>query len=764
MALAAALWASLPHGDTALDLLETIAPFAFTEPMNTGGTLTGVPLHAGSEASSWTQASFRLGVSDLTDPATGGRPLFYPDLSAIGALHVKAAGIELHSGAPGTLLTLTPKAGGTVWTREVSAAWSPPGLQSEGFEDRPPVARLHSLGRVEATGGGPLSPRARLFAAVAGTWSSHTERMEPFTLPGNVVSFAAHPTFELGGEKRAGAMAWIQQTRTAFAARALLRDREASTEQWYGGVTANWAGGVRRVVEVSGAYARTRLTPDVAADAPLGTVERLTDDPIESLVASAGGSRSRQSIAATITTGSRTRLQGGVSLTGAGMQASPFGAGLIGETIDGVPVRAWDYGLAGEPRRSQTAFAMFASADRTLVDTLRANAGIRIEHVGASARGAAQKISWTSLEPRLLLHYARGPFSGDMVARRYHPRLALNVLADGDPAAGYGRTYLWTDRNSDGLPQSDERGTLVSVMGPGSPTPGFSAIAPSLDRPYVDELMVAIDLRMSAWSSLRFSGVSRRGAALLARYNTGVPFDAYTVRHEFDPGLDLLGDQDDQMLPIYSRPPSTFGADQYLLKNIDGVNSTYGGLYVAVLFNRLPRWNLLVGATALHSYAPAAFRGYLPSQNDELLIGDSYTDPNSNTFSEGRTLFDRGYGLKVTGTYNAGRRLTFSTAARYADGQNFARLVVVPDLPQGRDVVRAFANGKTKFTYTMTLDLRAQKVFTWQGHDVTLALETYNAIDLHNEVEEVTITGPLWRKGTFAQPPRVIRLGASFAF
>jgi hypothetical protein len=492
-------------------------------------------------------------------------------------------------------------------------------------------------------------------------------------------------------------------------------------------------------------------------------VERLVDDPIEVLMAQTGGSRARQSLAATLTTGTRVRVNGGVSLSSARMHTTPFGSGPIGETIDGVATRLWDY-TAGDSHRSTSTLALFASAERTIIDTLRATAGLRFEHVGASARGAAQGIGWNSIEPRLLLHYARGPFSGDMVARRYHPALPLAVLAHGDPAAGAGRTYLWTDANGDGLAENDERGALVALVGPGSPTPGFSTIHPNLRRPHVDELMVAIDLRMSDWSSLRFSGVTRRGGALFGRYDVGVPFDAYRVDYQFDPGLDLGGTQDDHMLPVYSRPPTTFGADRYLLANVAGVHSTYGGLYLGVLFDRSPRWHVLVGATALHSYAPAAYRGHLPSENDEVAVGDSYSDPNSNTFSEGRTLFDRGYGLKVAASYNGPRRLTLSTAARYADGQNFARLVIVPDLPQGRDLVRAFANGKTKFTYTMTLDLRAQKVITWRARDVTLALETYNAINLHNEVEEIVITGPDWRTPTFAQPPRVIRLTASVGF
>jgi hypothetical protein len=133
MALAATLWLSLPHGDTVWDLLETVAAFEFTEPMNTGGTLTGVPLLVGSEGSSWTQTSFRLDIADVTDPATGGRPLIFPDLSFAGQVQVKGAAHELHSGAPGPLLTIVPQAGGAAWTRSVAFAVSPGPFQAPGL-------------------------------------------------------------------------------------------------------------------------------------------------------------------------------------------------------------------------------------------------------------------------------------------------------------------------------------------------------------------------------------------------------------------------------------------------------------------------------------------------------------------------------------------------------------------------------------------------------------------------------------------------------
>jgi hypothetical protein len=764
MAMTATLWLSLPHGDTAWDLLETVAPFAFTEPMNTGGTLTGVPLLVGSEASSWTQASFRIGLADVTDPSTGGRPLLYPDLSFMDRIHLTTSGTDLQSGAPGPVIALVPKAGGTIWDRSLAFAFSPSPFQATGSADTPPAARLRALGRIQGSTGGPLTSRLHLFAAGAGTWSSHIERRDSYALSGDVLSLAAHPTFEISPERHADLTAWIQQTRTAFGARALLRNRNADATRLYGGVAGTWRGGVQRVAEVSAALSSGRLTPGPAASAQRGTVERLFDDPIETLVGATGGSRSRGSLAATVSTGTRVRVNGGLSLSGAWIHASPFGTGLLGETVNGIPARAWDYGLAGESHRSETTFAMHGSADTRLLETIDVNAGLRLEHVGASARGAASGIAWTSVEPRAVLHYAHDPWSVTTSVRRYHPALPLTLLAAGDPAGPSGRVYLWTDRNGDRLVENDELGALIALVGPGSPTPGFSTIDPASKRPYVDELLAAIDIRIKPWVSLRFSGISRRGASLLASYDTGVPFDAYTVTYVADPGLNLLGPEDNQMLPIYSRPPATFGKDRYLLTNIPTVHSSYGGLYLAALFEKSPRWRLLAAATALRSHAPAAFRGHTPSENDELIVGDSYSDPNSNTFVEGRTLFDRGYGLKVAASYNARRRLTIATVARYADGQNFARLVLAPDLPQGPDLVRAYANGKSKFTYTATLDLRVQKVVNWEGRDITLGIESYNLTNLRNEVEEVTLTGPLWRKPTLTQPPRVVRLTASVTF
>ena len=84
IARAAALWHAMPHGHPAWDLLETVAPFAFTEPMNTGGTLTGAsPCWSGSEVQLVDAGDVPPAAWPMwTDPGTGGRPCSTPDLSS----------------------------------------------------------------------------------------------------------------------------------------------------------------------------------------------------------------------------------------------------------------------------------------------------------------------------------------------------------------------------------------------------------------------------------------------------------------------------------------------------------------------------------------------------------------------------------------------------------------------------------------------------------------------------------------------------------
>ena len=84
--------------------------------------------------------------------------------------------------------------------------------------------------------------------------------------------------------------------------------------------------------------------------------------------------------------------------------------------------------------------------------------------------------------------------------------------------------------------------------------------------------------------------------------------------------------------------------------------------------------------------------------------------------------------------------------ARYQDGQHFARLVLVNGLNQGPEIVRAFRNGRTRFTYSMTFDARFQKGFTFGTRHLDVIVDGYNVFNTATEVEEFVVTGPTSRR------------------
>ena len=103
-------------------------------------------------------------------------------------------------------------------------------------------------------------------------------------------------------------------------------------------------------------------------------------------------------------------------------------------------------------------------------------------------------------------------------------------------------------------------------------------------------------------------------------------------------------------------------------------------------------------------------------------------------------------------------------AARYQDGQHFARLVILPSLNQGPEAVRAFRNGRTRFSFTSNLDLRVQKGFTLGGHRLVGIVEGFNVFNEHFEYEEATVTGAISRQRTAVQPPFALHVGVRVPF
>jgi hypothetical protein len=428
---------------------------------------------------------------------------------------------------------------------------------------------------------------------------------------------------------------------------------------------------------------------------------------------------------------------------------------LAGELLGGRPARAWRMDGGGETRWRGTDLALFASDAAAIGARLQVEAGVRLAASDASAEGGTDTLRWTALSPRLGLR-ARvlGPLTMVAGFARYRHRLPLGLLAWGDAQAPRGEVFRWDDPSRDGVFQRGELGSLVALAGPGAPVAERDV---DLRAPHTREVLAGVEGHFGAWR-VALTGIHRREDGLVESVNVGAPPSSYTVRTIPDPSGDLAGPQDDQLLPLHARLPATFGADRYVLTNPDGHSTTHQGveLIVELLAERV---QVLLGLTAHRSDGSGAFRGFRPEENDQGLVGDLFDDPNASTHARGRLFSDRAYTIKLSGSWRAPGDVRVGAVARYQDGQPFARLVLA-DLPQGLTAVQAIQNGRARFTFELTLDARLEKGFALGARGRAAAVvEGFNLLQRGHEVEEDAVSGPGYRRVTFRQPPRALRLG-----
>ncbi|HEY3121173.1 MAG TPA: hypothetical protein VGL15_11160, partial [Vicinamibacteria bacterium] len=440
------------------------------------------------------------------------------------------------------------------------------------------------------------------------------------------------------------------------------------------------------------------------------------------------------------------------------------GPGLTPETVNGVPARVWDYGWPGAEARWRDTEAVAWAADRVRFARLTVEAGLRLDRVRASRGSDAATIDWTTLSPRITARV--GLLGQDRLTAvggwgRYAHRLPLDLLAFGDVAAPQGAVYRWDDANADARLQPGEVGPLVARVGPGS---AVAALDPRLQPPRTDEAVAGFEARIAGDWRGRVIALRRRERRLVAAVNVGIGTADHDVIAVPDPGGDLLGPADDQLLPIFDRRPESFGRDRYLLTNPAGENSLHEGVELEVRGAIGRRAWLRVGATASRTTGPAANRGFHVVENDQDLVGERLESPNAETNARGRLFFDRAYTLKIAGGFRAPGDVRLGAVARYQDGQPFARVVVAPALRQGADLVQAIPNGRSRFAFTSTIDVRLEKGFALGRRRLAGSVAVFNLADSAREVEEDVTTGASFRAVTAVQPPRAVRLGLRLDF
>jgi hypothetical protein len=766
--ITADVFSDLPTGTTVYSLLDTVVAEAINDRVDAGTLGAGEAARTGARGSSWTQTTFRLGEVDITDPTGSGAPMLIPGLLPWQRVDVATAAMGMDLNAPGMAVTLVPRRPTTAWTRTIEVSGMP-GHGGFDAQRQPPISRQTGWKSGSFFASGPLvADRVGLVAAANWTRTRRVERELPVEIGSGLSSLYANLVFTPSGRDEISIIGWGDRTHAPFEDRLAFRQPHAEESGSAFHTQASWSRSQTSGVPWTGfvSFSRRARETDLAAPGDV-IVERLDVGPIPELVQPVPTSRT-WSIGLRAAPKRQWRgrphvLETGVTFSAANAHGrSPF-EGRIGELVDGAPARVWTYKRPeAHSRWSRQDVSLYVGDRFSPLARVTLNAGLRFEAVGGSASGSTAGVSWYNWFPRAGIRWElteRARIAAIVKYSRSGYQLSLRDLAFGDPAAPVGDVFRWTTSSS--APRIADLGPPFERVGPGTGgTAGFTGIDRNLERPYSEEMILGWEARPSDNAVARLVTIARRDRRLLGVINTGVPPSAYRESTIVDPGTDHAGGR---VLFVYDHPANTYGQDRYVVTNPSGNDATFVGVEISAEVTR-DRFFWMMGGTAGRVQGQGANRGFNPLENDLGLLGELFTNPNATTNAVGRTLTERGYTAKMVGVYRAPRDVRLGVIARYEDGQHFARLVMVPGLNQGVEAIRAFSNGRTRFMFQGTLDVRLQKMFRKGAAQFALVLDGYNVVNMQNEIEEFTPTGPLSRLVSAVQPPRTVHIGARVTF
>ncbi len=731
-------------------LIETVTPFVIADRMDNGGLATGRSALLGSRGSSWTTARLTVGGAQLIEPNRHGLMPFAADLSTMTSVSVMSGLAGAEHRTPGVLVALTPRSPARVRSGMVGASLTTQGMVAENQHFAPPIQRTDDWYHGETLVEGPVARDTGVLVSASHARIRFVE-LDNLSWTSTSTQVNARATRRPSDSAQLGVMASLQRVSAPFEERRQFRDRQVNEDGtfWQAILTRDqmFGGGF---LEILASAQGGTFAPDVTS-VEGGTIDRVNESFVPAPAAdvrtqqwelnSAWHAPVRRAVGGhhAFTVGAQLRRVSRVSTRLTSVTVNEFAGGLL--------ARVW-VPTAADPESKPAVFegGVYVADRMSLGANLTVNAGVRFDLSQGSAQGGATSISWQTVSPRISAQWRRGPVGLFVGAGWYADPLSLDHLRHGDP----GETTFNVFRSRDGV--------LVARAGRG---PDVAAIDPDLTAPRTFEYTGGLDLQLGGHLTFRAAAVWRTSRNLVASVNTGVPSSSYDQLLIPDQGGDWEGPSDDTTILVYDRRPATFGLDRFLLTNPADATATYEGLETTWTLRSRPV-EMLFGAIMYRSRTWAAYRGFGPIENDQSVVGEVFENPNARPLLQGSNFFDRSYVGKLAGTVHLPLAFRFGFAARYQDGQPFARVVTVPDLAMGPEVIHAYRTGRTRYTYTLTLDLRLQKTMRIMGREAAVMVDVFNATQHKNEVNEDAATTPLFRLSTAVQPPLTARVGFRF--
>jgi hypothetical protein len=751
----------LPAGTSVAGLIETGMPAITSDRFDASGAALGVSPKIGAYGESWTEATYRVGDLEATNPLRPGTPVVLLDATGFRGASVTASGTEIAVSTPGARVALDPMRPADRPSFSIEGAMSPPAWAASPTTP-PALVALRSLGDGSAVFSGPLTTRIGLVAGAHWAQSHFAARDRANEPSASLASATAHVVASLRADEELRALVVVQGALHPRDGWVTLGD-DARARDRTGLAQLTWE---RRAVDrvslrVSAGYQRAHLDP--AAIDGLARIDSVLDGAVLPLVLQPAGTtsslRAEVALAAPSSSRGRHRWQAGASIARHIMRPELLAAGGAIETVNGRAARVWEFDAPStQPVWHQQEASLYAG-DVISLGRLRLDGSVRFETLRAS-NGGGRAVSWQDVYPRAFATFAIAPNAGLSVfvgVSQAGGPLAPMALALGDPAAPSARVYRWTDANADGTTEPDEIDTLVARVGPGAWEPGATTIDASLRRPRQTELLFGMTVDRPRWA-VALTGIVRRQDQLLQVVNDGA---SYTTIGVPDEGLNYPFPPPG-VLDAYDRDVSSFGLDRYRLTNPDGLTSHFEGLDASLQL-RSAHAVLAFGATAARTSATTTLRGFRVDENDPGLL-DMAANPNGLVNAEGRPFFDRGYTGKIALVVRLPGRSRIGTLIRYQDGQPFSRLADVDGLNQGPEPISAYARGRTRFTFVSTVDLRFQKRLGDETRRTTVFVDVFNLFDAQREVEELVATTPAFRSVSAVEPPRSVRIGLHVDF